>query len=140
MSHEVYYQFPQTDGQARRAGARGGKTAARNRRERLEGAPAAGPQAEAGVVPQFPPPTTAAAIALLDAHYPWLRGAEKRLGNRSPRKRQALPPGSCRQEGSERAVAGQVRCTSSRGSHDTVCCAPPFSVPTCTSSSTRANL
>ena len=33
MSHEVYYQFPQTDGQARR----GGKTTARHRRERLEG-------------------------------------------------------------------------------------------------------
>jgi hypothetical protein len=25
MSHEVYYHFPQADGQARRAGARGGK-------------------------------------------------------------------------------------------------------------------
>src|SRR5260370_4701339 len=79
MSHEVYYQFPQTPGQARRVGARGGKTTARNRRERQDAAAAelAEPllsEAE----PQVPLETTAAAIALLDAEYPWLRGAERR--------------------------------------------------------------
>src|SRR6266550_8699533 len=35
MSHDVYYQFITTSGQARRAGARGGKATVRNRRERL---------------------------------------------------------------------------------------------------------
>ena len=35
MSHEVYYQFIVLPGQACRAGARGGKTTARNRRQRL---------------------------------------------------------------------------------------------------------
>ena len=32
------------------------------------------------------PPDSAAAIALLDAQYPWLRGAEKRFSNRTPRR------------------------------------------------------
>ena len=36
MSHDVFYQFPQTPGQARRCGARGGKATARNRRQRQE--------------------------------------------------------------------------------------------------------
>ena len=36
MSHDVYYQFPATPGQARRAGARGGQATARHRRERRE--------------------------------------------------------------------------------------------------------
>jgi len=84
MSHEVYYQFPQLPGQARRAGARGGKATARNRRERPEGT-AETPEPEAGAAPQGPFETTAAAIALLDAQYPWLRGAEKRFLNRSHR-------------------------------------------------------
>jgi len=84
MSQEVYYQFPQTDAQARRAGARGGKAAARNRRERLDGVAAEVPGAEAGAVPPFPLESTAAAIAQLDAQHPWLRGAEKRFSNRSP--------------------------------------------------------
>ena len=30
--------------------------------------------------------TTAAAIALLDARYPWLRGAEERFSNGAPRR------------------------------------------------------
>ena len=47
MSHEVYYHFPQTDGQARRAGARGGKTTARHRRERLDGSAAEEAEPEA---------------------------------------------------------------------------------------------
>ena len=32
MSHDVYYQFLQHPGQARRAGARGGQATVRNRR------------------------------------------------------------------------------------------------------------
>jgi hypothetical protein len=85
MSHEVYYHFPQADGQARRAGARGGKAAARHRRERLDNI--AAEVAEPPACQQDPPfalETTAAAIALLDARYPWLRGTERR-SLRSPR-------------------------------------------------------
>jgi len=83
MSHEVYYRFPQTDGQARRAGSRGGKTTARNRRERLDGSAAEGAEPEAWPAPPFPRETTAAAIVRLDTQYAWLRGAEKRLSHRS---------------------------------------------------------
>jgi hypothetical protein len=84
MSHEVYYQFPQADGQARWAGARGGKTAARNRRERLDSIAEKIPEPEICSTPPWPLETTAAAIALLDTRYPWLRGAERRP-HRSPR-------------------------------------------------------
>jgi hypothetical protein len=83
MSHDVYYQFPATPGQARRAGARGGKATARHRRERRDGPTAEGPQPEAGAPLQVPRESTAAAIRLLDAQYPWLRDAEKRFWNRS---------------------------------------------------------
>ena len=85
MSHDVYYQFIDIPGQARRAGARGGKATVRNRRERLHSTSATVPEPEAGTALQGPLETTAAAIALLDAQYPWLRGAEKRFLNRSPR-------------------------------------------------------
>jgi len=60
MSHEVYYQFLATPGQARRAGARGGKATARNRRQRLDGNSAQVPQSEAATAPPVylrPPPT-----------------------------------------------------------------------------------
>ena len=79
MAHHVYYQFPQAPGQARRAGARGGQATARNRRERPDGAAAEAAAPQADAAPQLPLETTAAAIALLDEQYPWLRGAEKRF-------------------------------------------------------------
>ena len=79
MSHDVYYQFMQTPGQARR----GGKATVRNRRQRLDHTAAEGPQPEAEAPLQVPLESTAAAILLLDAQYPWLRGAEKRFLNRS---------------------------------------------------------
>ena len=78
MADEVYYHFPQTPGQSRRAGARGGKATARHCRERLDCAAAEVPEAEAAAPPQVDLETTAAAIALLDAQYPWLCGAERR--------------------------------------------------------------
>src|ERR1700680_2737846 len=79
MPHDVYYQFIQTLEQARRVGARGGKATARKRRECLDGAAAevGEPQAEAGPVHRE------TAMALLDAQYPWLRGAEERFSHRS---------------------------------------------------------
>jgi hypothetical protein len=85
MSHDVYYQFLQHPDQARRAGARGGKATVRNRRERLDRTPAEMPEPEAEAAPPGPFESTAAAIALLDVQYPWLRGAEKRFLHRSHR-------------------------------------------------------
>jgi len=85
MADDVYYRFLQPPGQARHAGARGGKATARNRRERVDGAAAEVPERKAGSAPQVQRETTAAASALLDAQYPWLRGAEKRFSNRSHR-------------------------------------------------------
>ena len=101
MSHDVYYQFIATPGQARRAGARGGKATVRNRRERLDRTPAEVPEPKAGRPSSLE--TTAAAIALLDTQYPWLRGAEKRFWNRSPHAASPFtisltfnePPSSC---------------------------------------------
>ena len=87
MTHGVFYQFPQTPGQARRTGARGGKATARNRRQRLDVAAAAVPQPQAGATPRVALETTAAAIALLDAHYPWLCGAERRAAGTVRRTR-----------------------------------------------------
>ena len=83
MGHDVYYQFFQTPQQKRRVSARGGKATARHRRERQDGAVDATSEPQSSEAePQPDLETTAAAIALLDAQYPWLRGAEKRL-NRS---------------------------------------------------------
>ena len=48
MSHDVYYQFLQHPGQARRAGARGGQATVRNRRERLDCTPVGVPEPEEG--------------------------------------------------------------------------------------------
>jgi hypothetical protein len=71
-----FYIFPTSPEQLRRVGARGGRAYGRNRRARR--APLATPP---GIVPPCTAPaaTTAESIAALDARFPWLRGAEKRL-------------------------------------------------------------
>ena len=63
--------FHQSAEQLRRVSARGGRASARNRRARLRNTPSP--------PPALPPPqpyaqTTAAAIAALEAQFPWLRG------------------------------------------------------------------
>src|SRR5438093_10530944 len=74
MTHNPYILFRQTAAQLRRVAARGGRASARNRRARLRAAalppPAPRPQPHAE--------TTAAAIAALDAQFPWLLGADQR--------------------------------------------------------------
>ena len=71
------YLFRQTAAQMRRNGGRGGRATARNRRLRPPVPVSQLPQ------PDLPPqPTTAAAIAALDAQFPWLCGCE-----RPPRER-----------------------------------------------------
>ena len=79
MADGVYYQFPQTPGQSRSAGKRGGKASARNRREGRHSAAAPVRDSEPAATAPVSLETTAAAIALLDAQYPWLCGAERRV-------------------------------------------------------------
>ena len=81
MTHNPYILFRQTVAQLRRVAARGGRASARNRRARLR---AAAPSPPPAPRPQPPAETTAAAIAALDAQFPWLLGADQR-GQRSYR-------------------------------------------------------
>ena len=69
------FVFHQSAEQLRRVSARGGRASARNRRARLRNTPQS--------PPSLPPPppqaqTTAAAIAALEAQFPWLRGEPSR--------------------------------------------------------------
>ena len=68
------YLLRQTPEQARRSGARGGRTTARNRHPRR-----IVPKPERVQITNVSTcETMAAAILLLDAQFPWLRGAEQR--------------------------------------------------------------
>jgi hypothetical protein len=79
MTH-IPYLFHQTAEQMRRIGARGGKTQARNRRARQR---AAGAAPQEPLLPAAPPlETTPQAMAVLDAQFAWLRGAEKPVRQR----------------------------------------------------------
>jgi hypothetical protein len=82
-SHIFFNKTPQ---QLRRIGARGGKAFGRNERARRALLPA---PASTAPLPAPPSQTTAADIAVLDARFPWLRGAEKR---QSARRRAAAFP------------------------------------------------
>ena len=75
MTHTSYALFRQTPQQLRRAGARGGKATARNRRARLS---AAAPPPRETLASKTSAETTADAIAILDEQFPWLKAAEKR--------------------------------------------------------------
>jgi hypothetical protein len=75
-SHILFNKTPQ---QLRLIGARGGKAFGRNQRAHR----ALLPPPAATVPPPAPRcQTTAEDIAVLDARFPWLRGAEKRQGTR----------------------------------------------------------
>jgi hypothetical protein len=81
--------FNKTPLQLRVIGARGGRAFGRNqriRRARLALMPTPPPTAPVCAAPQ---PTTADAIALLDAQFPWLRSAEKRLPSKRQNHRRA---------------------------------------------------
>jgi len=82
MANYSYILFNKTPAQLRQLGSRGGKAYARNQRARRALAP---PKPESVALPAVPQETTPAAIAILDAQFPWLRGAEKqRSRNQSP--------------------------------------------------------
>ena len=82
MTHFPYILFNQSPEQLRRIGARGGKAQARNRRLRVQSQPPAPLPPEADLAPRVQ--TTAQAVAVLDAQFPWLCGAEKRRAPRRP--------------------------------------------------------
>ena len=65
------FVFHQSAEQLRRVSARGGRASARNWRARLRNTP---PPPPALSPPQPHAQTTAAAIAALEAQFPWLRG------------------------------------------------------------------
>jgi hypothetical protein len=82
MTH-IPYLFNQTIEQMRRIGARGGKTHARNWRASQR---AAGGGQRETLMPAAPPlETTTQAMAVLDAQFAWLRGAEKPVRQRRTR-------------------------------------------------------
>ena len=74
MPNYSYILFNKTPEQLRRLGARGGKAHGRNQRARRALAPAPRQSVPPRAVAQE---TATAAIARLDAQFPWLRGAEK---------------------------------------------------------------
>ena len=91
MNSQSQILFNKTLEEARRLGARGGRAHARNLRARsalLDALP---------VTPSIVPvETTAEAIAVLDAQFPWLRGAEKRGSRNRPTKPPLAGDGSSR--------------------------------------------
>ena len=66
--------FNKTMDDLRRIGALGGRAHARNFRARRQAAP----QSPLPPAPLTPMETSAQAIGALDAHFPWLKGAERR--------------------------------------------------------------
>ena len=76
MTNYPYTLFNKSPLELRLIGARGGRTFGRNHRRRRALA-AVPPLPVPSRVPP-PQPNTAEAIALLDARFPWLRGAELR--------------------------------------------------------------
>src|ERR1035441_6303417 len=75
MADPTYILFNKTLEQARRLGACGGRAHACNQRARRARMPAPLPTVPLRLAPRE---TTAQASAVLDAQFPWLRGAEKR--------------------------------------------------------------
>src|SRR5580704_9686675 len=93
MTNYPYILFNKSPEQLRRQGALGGKAYGRNQRLRRAQMPTP-PAADA--LPAAPGETAAEAIALLDAQFPWLRGAEKRFPGTSLHVRaRCASPSNC---------------------------------------------
>jgi hypothetical protein len=90
MTNYPYILFNQSPLQLRLIGARGGRTFGRNQRARRARI-AVIPTAQATPLRASPQPTAAEAVAFLDAQFPWLRSAEKRLSSKRRNPRQAHP-------------------------------------------------
>ena len=90
MTDDPYIFFNKSLQQCRQLGARGGKASARNRRFRLLAESQLPSQIAAA--PDDPDLETAAeAMALLDAQFQWLSGAEKQRAARRPSAHSPLP-------------------------------------------------
>ena len=76
MADYSHILFNKTPDQLRRLGARGGKAYGRNQRARRALAPL---QPKSIARRAAPRETTTAAMAILDAQFPWLRGVENRV-------------------------------------------------------------
>jgi hypothetical protein len=83
MTDYSYILFNKSPDQLRRLGARGGRAHARNRRARRGMLPEL---PEADSLQATPRETTAQAIALLEAQFPWLRDAVRRVATASGRR------------------------------------------------------
>ena len=83
MPDYSYILFNKTPLQLRLIGARGGRTFGRNQRARRARIALMPTPPQAVPFCAAPGPTTADAIALLDAQFPWLRCAEKRLSRKT---------------------------------------------------------
>jgi hypothetical protein len=81
MADPSYILFHKSLLQCRSLGARGGRAFGRNQRARRALLPAPPPAVPWRAAPQE---TTATAIALLDAQFPWLCLAESRLDRNQP--------------------------------------------------------
>ena len=84
MTNYPHILFNKSPLQLRLIGARGGRTFGRNQRARRARIASMPTPPEAVPLRAAPGPTTAEAIALLDAQFPWLRRAEKRLSRNQP--------------------------------------------------------
>lgn len=84
MADYSYILFNKSLLQCRNLGARGGKAYGRNQRARRARIATPFP---AVPLPLAPQETTATAIALLDAQFPWLCCAERRLDRNQPDRR-----------------------------------------------------
>jgi hypothetical protein len=87
MADYSHILFNKSPAQLRLLGARGGKAYGRNQRARR----ALLPPSQAVPLPVLPGESTAQAVAVLDARFPWLRCAEKR---HSPKPLRARKKGS----------------------------------------------
>ena len=94
MNNYPYILFNKSPEQLRRLGARGGRAHGCNQRARRAQMSTPLPAAAMRVAPRE---TTAEAIAVLDAQFPWLRGAEKRRSWSQPSR----PLTPVRTEGNE---------------------------------------
>ena len=84
MTEYPYILFHKTPEDLRRIGARGGRAQARNRRARLQAQAQLPPHS--AIVVEVRAETAAEAIAVLDAQFPWLYGAERRTAVTRPRR------------------------------------------------------
>jgi hypothetical protein len=92
MTNYPYILFNKSPLQLRLIGARGGRTFGRNQRARRARIAVMPTPPQATPLCAAPQQTTADAVALLDAQFPWLRCAEKRLSSKrqNPRPAQTL--------------------------------------------------